>query len=86
MQPLTNTILQCYNDFCQINGKRLEKFFIQLRADCFNLYSEKMQTAFDAAKLYFEEADLQKLHKNAEDKALAMVCFVDFPKKYKKFL
>lgn len=77
MQPLTDTILQCYNDFRQDNDKRIETFFIQLRADCFKLYTKEMQSVLDATKPYYEETDLQKLHRNAENKAMAaMVCLI----------
>lgn len=78
---LSTMVLSEYsNNFCQINDKRVKTFFIQLQADCFNLYSEKMQNAFDAVKTYIEETNLKKLHDRTKKKSYAQVCLISvFP-------
>lgn len=74
MQALIDTIASEYSgNFCRVNERRVETFFNQLRADCLKLYSQNIQTIFDAAKSYFEDADLQKLHHKEKKKTFAQV-------------
>lgn len=74
MQPLSNMIVQCYNDICQANEDRVHIFFNQLQTDCHGIYIEKMQSALDGAVTYLQQTDLTNVHRITKDKALALVC------------
>lgn len=75
MQIFTDTTLaECYNVYCRINRKRVETFLNKIRGECVDVYSVKMQNMFDVTKSYFEDCDLQKQHKIANDESLALVC------------
>lgn len=64
------------NNICKSNDERISDFFIQLRADCFKSYSDKMQTTFNGKKSHFEATNLQKLHEQTKKKCYAQVCMI----------
>lgn len=77
MQTRTNTITAEYSHkFCRINDRRVETFLNQLRTDCYKKYSGTMKNEFDITNTYFEETDLQEIHKTAKDESLALVCLL----------
>lgn len=67
------------------NKKRADTFFDQLCADCFEMYSEKMQKIFADEELIFEEPDLLAIHKTTMDESLALVRTLFFQLKKKPF-
>lgn len=77
MEVLSTMISSEYSgNFCSMNESRAEEFFSDLRDDCFNLYTGKMESDFDAKKSDFEGKDLKKLHNKTKKTCYAQVCSI----------
>lgn len=57
-----------------MNEGRVEEFFSDLRDECFDLYTEKMQSALDAKDYFFDGKKLKQLHNKTKKKCYAQVC------------
>lgn len=65
-----------FEEISEKNESNARNFFYKLRTDCSAKYSEKMEKAFNSTSSYFRDSDLQKLHDDAKNEPLQLVCSI----------